>query len=269
MPTPDPSRPTVAATAANNILIVGATSGIAKAMARQLAGTARTAGRPLGLVLAGRERYEMDSIASDLRIRFGCPVATLAYDAAALDTAGALVRSATTALPGGLQGVVLAHGWLPDPEAARHDPAVSRRLIDVNYTSFALLLEAAADHLTAQHCGFICAISSVAGDRGRRSNYPYGAAKAGLTAYVSGLRSRLHSSGVHVLTVKPGFVDTAMTWGLLKPNSPLNASPERVAQDIVQALERRRDEIYTPWFWWGIMRVVKAIPESLFKRLRA
>jgi short-subunit dehydrogenase len=131
-----------------------------------------------------------------------------------------------------------------------------------------LLLEAAAAHLAERKSGYICAISSVAGDRGRRSNYPYGATKAGLSAYLQGLRSRLHPIGIPVLTVKPGFVDTAMIWGIVPPDSPLNAKPQRVARDIFRAIRRRRNVLYTPWFWRIIMGIVTRIPEFIFKRMK-
>src|SRR6516164_9862855 len=126
---------------------------------------------------------------------------------------------------------------------------VLRQSLDVNFLSAAELLEIAAAYFEPRRSGFIAAISSVAGDRGRQSNYTYGAAKAGLTAYLQGLRNRLWRAGVHVLTVNPGFVDTPMTRGRINPNSLLVATPERVARDIDRALRRRRDVLYTPWFW--------------------
>ncbi len=114
----------------------------------------------------------------------------------------------------------------------------------------------------------IAAISSVAGDRGRQSNYIYGAAKAGLTAYLQGLRNRLFFAGVHVLTIKPGFVATAMTDGLVNPNSPLLATPQQVARDIDRALRCRQNVLYTRWFWRPIMLIIRWIPEPVFKRLK-
>ena len=130
------------------------------------------------------------------------------------------------------------------------------------------LLAPLANYLESRRRGYLAAISSVAGDRGRQSNYTYGAAKAGLTAYLQGLRNRLYRSGVHVLTIKPGFVDTRMTQGRVNPNSPLVASAARVARDIDRAIRRRRNVIYTPWFWRPIMLAVRALPEFLFKRLK-
>ena len=110
-------------------------------------------------------------------------------------------------------------------------------------------------------------VSSVAGDRGRQSNYLYGSTKAGFSTYLDGMRNRLYRSGVTVITVKPGFVDTSMTWGLLNPKSPLVATPERVARDIARAIRRRKNTVYTPWFWALVMLAIRLVPEPIFKRL--
>lgn len=250
------------------MLIVGATSGVARALARLMAADAAKEDRRLGLILAARDADELDRLAADLRVRSNCVVATIIFDAANLDAAPGVIAAAAATFAGGLHGVILAHGSLPDPQQAILNPATARTLVDVNYTSMVLLLEAAAAHLEQQRAGFICAISSVAGDRGRRSNYPYGATKAGLSAYLQGLRSRLQPLGIPVLTVKPGYVDTAMIWGIVRPDSPLNSSPQRVARDILRAIRRRRNVIYTPWFWRIIMGIVRAIPEFIFKRMK-
>ena len=265
-----PAVPEASAGAAppRNYLIVGATSGIAKAIARLLAEAGAGEKRRVGLILASRETEELDRLAADLRTRFGCATAVRRFDAGDLDAIPGFFADCAAALPGGLHELVLCHGWLPDAEQAKRDPLVMRRLIDINYTSAVILLELAAGHFEQQKDGAITAISSVAGDRGRQSNYPYGASKAGLTAYLQGLRNRLFHVGIPVLTVKPGFVDTGMTWGLIKPNSPLNAQPERVAGTIVNAMRRRKDVIYTPWFWMGIMTIFKSVPEPIFKRLK-
>src|SRR5262245_32088329 len=143
---------------------------------------------------------------------------------------------------------------------------LARRMIDVNYTSAVSLLNLAANYLEAQKAGFICAISSVAGDRGRQSNYIYGSTKAALNTYLEGMRVRLAKVGVPVTTVKPGFVDTRMTRGL--PGMFLVAQPERVARDICRAIKKRRSVVYTPWFWWGIMSIICSIPTFVFKRLK-
>jgi short-subunit dehydrogenase len=167
-----------------------------------------------------------------------------------------------------LHGVVLCYGYLPKQEATETDFSEARRTIEVNFLSAASVLSEAANYLEKRKMGYIVAISSVAGDRGRQSNYTYGAAKAALSVYLQGLRNRLHRAGVNVLTVKPGFVDTPMTHGLLDPESPLVASPEMVAADIDLAIRKRKHLLYTPWFWRIIMTLICSIPEAVFKRLR-
>ena len=123
----------------------------------------------------------------------------------------------------------------------------------------------AANHLERRGAGYLAAISSVAGDRGRQSNYTYGIAKAGLTAYLQGLRNRLFHAGVHVLTINPGFTDTPMTRGKVDPKSPMVASPERVARDIDRTIRKRRNVLYTPWFWGPIMMIIRLVPESVLR----
>lgn len=251
-----------------NILLLGATSGIARAIARRLAEDSARQREPLGLILAGRDLQELERLAADVRTRSGTVTATRFFDAARLETLPAFFADGVAALPGGLQGVVLCHGYMAEQKVAEADPETARRMIDINFTSAVILLERAAAHFESQKVGFIAAISSVAGDRGRQSNYLYGSTKGALTTYLQGLRNRLHRSGIPVLTIKPGFVDTAMTRGIVKPNSPLMASPEQVAADISRAISRRKDVIYTRWFWRIIMGIIRSIPEPLFKRLK-
>jgi short-subunit dehydrogenase len=243
-------------------LILGATSGIARAVSHVLAG------RGCRLVLAARNPEELQRLANDLRIRHQTAIECAAFDA--LDFAGhaALVERSTKVFEGELDGVILCYGYMVDQAQAQADFAEARRTIDVNFTSAVSVLERFADYFAQRHAGVIAAISSVAGDRGRQSNYIYGAAKAGLTAYLQGLRNRLFSAGVHVLTIKPGFVATAMTDGLVNPNSPLLATPQQVARVIDRALRRRRNVLYTRWFWRPIMFVIRSIPEPVFKRLK-
>lgn len=245
-----------------NVLIVGATSGIARALAHELA---RRGDR---LVLAGRQVAELEIQAADLRVRYRTEAAVEPFDALDVGAAEELLKRTLARFGGDLTGAVIAFGYLGEQETAQSDPAETRRTIDANFTAAALALEPIAKYMAARGTGFLVGISSVAGDRGRQSNYLYGAAKAGLSAYLAGLRHRLHRRGVHVLTVKPGFVDTAMTWGRVHPRSPLLASPERVARDIVRALERRRATVYTPWFWRWVMLLIRALPEWVFVRTR-
>jgi decaprenylphospho-beta-D-erythro-pentofuranosid-2-ulose 2-reductase len=243
-------------------LILGATSSIGKALARRLAAEGR------GLIVAGRDEPELRAIADDLKIRYQVPIRVLRYDATDFDSHPALFATCAACEDGPLTGVVFCQGAMFDQAEAERDFALSRQMIDVNYTSAVSLLSLAAAHLARRGTGYLCALSSVAGDRGRQSNFLYGATKSALTTYLQGLRNRLARQGVAVITVKPGLVDTAMTWGLLKPGSPLVASPDQVARAIEAAIRQQKDHVYTPWFWRWIMAIIKSIPEPIFKRMR-
>lgn len=249
-------------TSKSGVLVVGAGSGIARALLDQLASRANR------LILAGRDLEELSRTASDVTIRHGIPTNVLSFDALNFASHDEFFSNAVSHCEGDLGGIVVCYGHMLDQSSAAQSEDIVREMLDVNFTSVATLLNVAARHFEQRQSGFIVALSSVAGDRGRQSNYCYGAAKAGLTAYLSGLRNRLTPYGVQVLTVKPGFVDTPMTHGLLKPNSPIVAQPERVARDIVRAIDHRRDVLYTPWFWYGIMTIIRTIPERVFKRLK-
>jgi short-subunit dehydrogenase len=167
---------------------------------------------------------------------------------------------------GSIDVVLVAHGSLPNQEQCQRDFREAERGIAINFTSPLSFVEATARILEGQGSGTIAVISSVAGDRGRQSNYLYGAAKGALSIALAGIRNRLSSKGVHVVTIKPGFVDTPMTAHL--PKSALFASPKAVATGIVKAIEKRRDVVYLPWFWCFIMLIIKHIPECIFKRMR-
>jgi decaprenylphospho-beta-D-erythro-pentofuranosid-2-ulose 2-reductase len=220
------------------------------------------------LVLAGRDAEEMELIAVDLRIRHQVRTAWLRYEATDFKHHPKFFADCNAAIGGAISGVVLCQGTMTDQAESESDFTQCRLMIEVNYTAAVSLLNLAAAHLAARGAGFICALSSVAGDRGRQSNFIYGSTKAALTTYLQGLRNRLHSNGVAVITVKPGFVDTAMTWGLLNPKSPLTAQPDQVAAVIERAILRRRNVVYVPWFWRIIMAIIKAIPEPIFKRMK-
>lgn len=244
-----------------NLVVLGATSDIARAISSELAR------RGTGLVLAGRDVAELGRLAADLRVRYGIDAAAEPFDALACEDHPAFVRRCFEG-PREIDGVVLCFGSLGPPPSPGDGGVPSRPILDANFTGAVSVLEAFAGELERRRRGIVVVLSSVAGDRGRQSNYLYGAAKGGLSVYCQGLRNRLFARGAHVLTVKPGFVATAMTRGVLDPDSPLVASPDRVARDVVRAMERRRDVIYTPWFWWWIMAIVRSIPEFLFKRMR-
>ncbi len=243
-----------------NVLVVGATSGIARALATQLAAQ----GKPL--VLAARDSDETERIAADLRVRHGISIWTRVFDAVDFSSHREFLQSCLALGP--LEGVFLCHGYMPEQAQAEADFAVAAKTFDINFASYVSLLSELSPHFRARGEGYICALSSVAGDRGRQSNYVYGAAKAALSTYLAGLRNQLHACGVVVTTVKPGFVDTAMTWGILSPDSPLVASPQRIARDAIRAVTARRNVVYTPWFWRWIMLIIRSIPEPIFKRLR-
>jgi decaprenylphospho-beta-D-erythro-pentofuranosid-2-ulose 2-reductase len=241
------------------ILIIGATSAMAEACARLWAQ------RGDRLYLAARNAQQLQSIAADLSTRGAAKVGYKVFDATALDQHAALLQDATTAM-GGLDTVLIAHGTLSDQDKAQNDVAYALGEINTNGISVVAFMTLVANQLEAQGHGAIAVISSVAGDRGRQSNYVYGSAKALVSAFASGLRQRLAKKGVHVVTIKPGFVDTPMTAHL--PKGPLWAKPEQVARDISQAIDKGRTIVYTPGFWRLIMLIIKHIPEFVFIKLK-
>jgi short-subunit dehydrogenase len=243
--------------AAPSVLIIGAASDIGRAIARAYA----VAGRPVILAARAPERLERD--ADDLRLRGGQPVNVVALDV--LDTASFVgLFEALGELPG---TVVCVVGLLGDQAASASDYAAAETVMRTNFTAPALLLGEFANRMERRGTGTIIGISSVAGDRGRATNYIYGAAKAGFTAFLSGLRNRLTPAGVHVVTVKPGFVDTRMTQGMKLPPL-LTAQPEEVARAVVAAEAKRRNVVYVRPIWWLVMSIICAIPEPIFKKLK-
>lgn len=242
------------------VLILGATSGILRAVSHEFAA------RGHDLVLTGRDGVELKAMAADLEIRHGVRVRARHLDVLDFQTHEEAIEGCIAEAGGRLAGAVLGIGYLGDQGNAGRDISEARRILDTNLTACVSLMTPLANHFEQQGGGFLCALSSVAGDRGRQSNYVYGSAKAGLSAYLSGLRNRLHHAGVQVTTVLPGFVDTAMTYG--KEGMFLVAPPERIARGIVRAVEKKRDVVYLPFFWRAIMLVIRSLPETVFKRLR-
>lgn len=241
------------------VLILGATSGIAREMARSFAK------RGYDVTVAGRDAETLDTIAADLRIRYGVQSKALRFDVSDFSSHAVIIDQYFADAGQSAAGVCLCLGYLGDQATAQQDDAEAQQILQVNMTACVSLLEHAARHLETRRSGFVCALGSVAGDRGRRSNYLYGSAKAGLAAYLQGLRSRLFVVNVPVTTVKPGFVDTGMTFG--KPGMFLVASPESVAEAVCAAVERKKDTVYLPKFWGLIMLIIKLVPETIFKRL--
>jgi short-subunit dehydrogenase len=233
---------------------------MASALAREFAA------HKFDLVLGGRDREELSALASDLSLRYGVRTAILPFDALDSRTHASTLRSFLSQAGNALEGVVVCIGYLGDQAKGQSDWEEARLILETNFTGCVSALNILANHFVLRRAGFICAISSVAGDRGRQSNYLYGAAKAGLSTYLQGLRNRLFPAHVKVTTVKPGFVDTRMTYG--RPGVFLVASPESVAKSIFRAIVTGKEVLYVPWFWRFIMLIVQSIPEAIFKRMR-
>jgi short-subunit dehydrogenase len=240
------------------LLIVGAASAIAEATARQFAA------RGDAMCLVGRSPERLQAIADDLKIRGAGAVSVYRLDLRQISAYEAMLDEAARAL-GGLDGALIAHGTLSDQQACERSVDTLLDEIQVNAVSVMALCTLLANRFAAQGRGVIAVVSSVAGDRGRRSNYAYGAAKAAVTAFTSGLRQRLRPQGVSVVTVKPGFVDTPMTAAFKK--GILWAAPATVARQISAAMIAGTPVIYTPGFWRPIMWVIRSIPEFVFRRL--
>lgn len=240
------------------VLIIGASSAIAEAVARLYAQ------RGDHLFLTARSPDRLQGLIDDLRIR-GCPqIFGQPMDANDFAVHSAMLERAEADL-GGLDVVLIAHGTLPDQAACAASVELTLNEIRTNALSVISLATLVANRFERQGRGTLAVISSVAGDRGRQSNYVYGSAKAMVSTFLSGLRQRLFKSGVAVVTIKPGFVDTPMTRDFKK--GPLWASPEKVARGIIRGIDRRGSVVYLPGFWRGIMWVIRSIPEFLFKRL--
>lgn len=241
-----------------HIVIIGATSGIAEACAR------RWCGRPAHFFLVARNAARLQNSKDDLLAR-GAQVDTYVLDANDLMAFPAMVDAAQQTL-GRIDLVLIAHGALSDQKACERSAEIAVADVLTNGTSVIALLTHFANVLELQRSGTLAVISSVAGERGRPSNYVYGAAKAMVTAFCEGLRARMFKAGVHVLVIKPGFVATPMTAHLQLP-ALLTASPDAAAADIDAAVRHRRDVVFTRWFWRWIMLVIRSIPTAVFKRL--
>lgn len=238
-------------------LILGGTSTIARTFARM------AATRGDGVLLAGRDQVDLAATVADCGAR-GAPVAeALAFDARAPKTFDALVERAK-AVDTSLSIAVFV-GSMPPQEDIDADPSLIAGTVTDSFTGPAEVIHRLASYMEDKGTGTIVGVGSVAGDRGRLGNYVYGASKAGFHTYLSGLRNRMGRSGVHVVTVKPGTVDTAMTWGLDK--LPFLAPPEKVARDILRAVDKKTNVLYTPIIWWPVMTIIKLIPERIFKKM--
>lgn len=240
------------------ILIIGATSAIARETARLFA----SAGDALFLV--ARDAAKLEMVANDLKSRGAARVESFEMDANDFERHGLILHEAEEIL-GGLDVVLIAHGTLPDQKACEASFERTEAELRTNFLSVVSLVTRAANDFEKKRAGTIAVITSVAGDRGRPSNYVYGTAKGAVSIFLSGLRVRLAKPGVAVVDIKAGFVDTPMTAGFKK--NALFASPEAVGLGVYKAILKKKDIVYLPWFWRWIMSAVRSIPECIFKKL--
>ena len=243
-----------------NILIIGATSSIAEAVAR------RYAVQGAGFFLVARNKDKLQAVSANLTAVGAKEVHTFEMDANDSDLLPQMIETAWQTF-GIINLALIAHGTLPDQARTETDIPYAMAEFRTNAESSIICLTGLAQRFEPQGKGIIAVIGSVAGDRGRGSNYLYGTAKAAIDTFTSGLRARLFPRGVHVLTIKPGFVATSMTADLDLPEK-LTATPEAVASDIQRAIKKRKDVLYTPWFWYWIMLIIRWIPTVIFKRLK-
>ena len=241
------------------ILITGAASAIAQATARLYAKEGAS------LFLVDRDSTRLAAVANDLKVRGATQVHTKTLDLNQFAQHQALLDEAIGQL-GSIDIALIAHGTLPKQKECEQSWEKTSAELTTNFISAASLLTRLANYFETKQAGTIAVISSVAGDRGRASNYVYGSAKGALTIFTDGLRNRLHKRGVHVLTIKPGFVDTPMTADFKK--GFLWAKPEAIARGIYRAIEDKEDKVYLPGFWRLIMFAIRNIPERIFKNMR-
>lgn len=240
-----------------NVLILGANSDMAIALAKLYVS------KKYHVTLASRGLSDLQILKNDMEIRYNSSVNVVQFDACDFSSH----KSFFDRLLPKPDITVCFFGYLGDQKVAEVNWEESRRIIDTNYTGAVSILNLIALSYELQKSGTIVGVSSVAGDRGRQSNYIYGSAKAGFTAYLSGMRNRLFHSNVHVMTVKPGFVNTKMTDGLNTPK-PLTAQPEQVAKAIFNGINNKKNVIYVLGMWRFIMLIIVLIPEFIFKKLK-
>ena len=238
------------------VFIVGAKSDIAKEVARVYAKNG------YDLYLSARDASELEELATDIKVRSSVEVKLIVLDVTKFKTHKKIYED----LEEKPLGVIYVAGFMVDQDEAQENWTASLNTINVNYSGAVSFLNIVANDFEKQRRGFIVGVSSVAGDRGRKTNYIYGSAKAAFSTYLSGMRNRLFESGVSVLTVKPGFVATKMTQGLDLPQK-LTAQPQEVADDIFSAQQSGKNTLYTKWVWRYIMLIIKHIPEFIFKKM--
>ncbi len=243
----------------SKILIFGATSAIAYETAKLFAKDGAS------LYLCARDEDDLKRLSEDLKVRGAKEIGYSKFDAMDKSSIIKAIDDCLTKSPD-LDGLFIAYGTLPDQKLCESNIAEMNKAVEINFISVAVILTRISPHFEKQRHGTMAIISSVAGDRGRQSNYVYGAAKGALTVFLSGLRQRLHKFGVTVLTIKPGFVDTPMTAHYKK--GILFVGPDVVARGIYKAIAREKNEVYLPCFWWLIMFVIKHIPQKIYNKIK-
>jgi decaprenylphospho-beta-D-erythro-pentofuranosid-2-ulose 2-reductase len=240
------------------VLIIGATSAIAQEVAKIYAASGSQ------LFLVARNSQKLEQVVQDLNVRGAETVDNLSLDLTNIENHKQIVTTADKFMSG-IDIVLIAHGTLPDQKNCEISVNDTMQELQINFLSTISLLTLLANYFEKQGSGCLAVISSVAGDRGRQSNYVYGAAKGGLSIFLQGLRNRLSKAGVCVLTIKPGFVISPMTTEFKK--GILWVQPKKIANNIVSAIHKRKNVVYVPWFWRWIMLIIRNIPESIFKRM--
>ena len=239
------------------VLLLGAASDMAVAIARKMAS------KGYAVQLAARNAERLQALRSDIEVRYQTSCSVHEFDAIDFNSHQTFFSS----LPQKPDVTICVFGYLGENELARQNWSESEKIIHSNYTGAVSILNVVSNYYADQKRGIIVGISSVAGERGRQSNYMYGSAKAGFTAYLSGLRNRMYRESVHVVSVQPGFVYTRMTESIKLPPL-LTATPEQVADAVYSAIENKKNTVYVKWFWRWIMLIIKSIPEFMFKKMK-
>ncbi|MEM6602597.1 MAG: SDR family NAD(P)-dependent oxidoreductase [Pseudomonadota bacterium] len=242
-------------------LFLGASSAVARHMAELYAAEGDA------LILAGRDTEDLERTASHLALKHKIKASALSYDALDFASHADFIAEVKTHAEGMNLHIIALAAYMPEQAEMDKDIDKALKCINTGYTGLVSVLHPLAAYLEEKRNGSVIIFGSVAGDRGRYGNYIYGSTKAALHCYGAGLRNRLEKSDVHVLTVKPGFIDTVMTRGMKLPPLPI-AKPRTVAQNVIKANAKKRNEIYTPFFWWAIMLIIRNIPEFIFKKLK-
>jgi decaprenylphospho-beta-D-erythro-pentofuranosid-2-ulose 2-reductase len=241
----------------SSILILGAMSDVAQAIAHEYAKNGYE------VMLAARKRERLDPLVKDLHIRYNVSASSIEFDAldftSHFDFYKNLSHEPTV--------VACVFGYLGDTQKGLTDWNEAEQILHINYTGAVSVLNVIASNMMERKHGTIIGISSVAGERGRQSNFLYGSAKAGFSAYLSGLRNKCFHSGVHVMTVKPGFIKTSMTQGM-PLNPKLTATPQKIAKDIYKAASKKKNVLFSLWMWKYIMKIITSIPEGMFKKMK-